>query len=828
MVEKILGAQRDFSFGEVDPALKRSDDHPARKAGLRQMANARILNSRALQDRPGRRALYPITNSGIRTDRFTITSGNVFDIQFAAGRLKIIDNTGTTVGNFTLQGNGAALPWASASDIQSINFVLVNLSIYICFGHSMRPQVVTWDGVSTWTIADYQEAVVPSGQKRTPFYRISPQNITMLPSAARGAITLKFSSPIVVAGMAGTRMRFAGRQMLLGTMIDSSNINAVVIEPLPHSVTLTVGSVNGVFAIGDVVDGSVSGAQGIVTSSPVNQIVNASGVAIFQVGDAITDATNGATGTIAGISGLPGIAVTFNVNLVNGTAFGAGHTITGPHGSLTTTVVSGISLVLQMLIVNGITRDYSASETIAGPSGTATTTAAVTVIAPTAISDWDDEVMNDFRGYPASVFADQFRLGFCDFPSVPGGIQWSTINYQTDIYDDDASSPDNGFFEVVPGKVRVYYVVAGPESNEFVFCDRRVYYIPISPTNPLKAGSVQFLLLSGDGSAQVQPRLAQEAILYVNAGANSVMAVIATGAFLRPFNTKNLSEFHAHLFNNIQCIAAPSADGTFNERYTYVLNGDGSTAVGKYDPETLPSQIVPTIGWGPWSGGATVSWIAAYRADVLFTSTYFGAGVVEILDDTQYLDCALAVNAAPAAFGPPGGKGPLWFIPSQSVTLIDQVTRVMGTYQIDANGFIIAQFNGGEDLTVSTLVAGQPWTLTVEPFAPDADAGKSVGQRMFPRRVARFAAYVAHSSGFKMSRLFSGPITPTSPALGTEMNFTRFPAWNVGDDATKPPPQREITERTRPIGRSFDPRVAIIKDTPGPLQLLEIGLEVTI
>jgi hypothetical protein len=55
-------------------------------------------------------------------------------------------------------------------------------------------------------------------------------------------------------------------------------------------------------------------------------------------------------------------------------------------------------------------------------------------------------------------------------------------------------------FEIAPGKVQVYYVVPGPESSEFVFCDRRIYYIPISPTNPLKPGSVAFQLLSGDGA----------------------------------------------------------------------------------------------------------------------------------------------------------------------------------------------------------------------------------------------------------------------------------------------------------------------------------------
>ena len=47
-------------------------------------------------------------------------------------------------------------------------------------------------------------------------------------------------------------------------------------------------------------------------------------------------------------------------------------------------------------------------------------------------------------------------------------------------------------------------------------------------------------------------------------------------------------------------------------------------------------------------------------------------------------------------------------------------------------------------------------------------------------------------------------------------------------DPTQPPPQREQAYRWRPLGRSYDPRVAIIKDTPGPIIINEIGLEATI
>lgn len=767
MPRQIQGSQRDFSYGEVDVDLKRSDEHPARKGGLRQMANARIHNSGTLQNRSGRRALYPITNSGTRTERFTIAAGKVFDIQFAAGRLKIIDNTGATVGNFTLQGNGAALPWASVADINSIVYAILGLSMYVTFA-GMRPQVITFDGISSWSIADYAELIVGS-QKRTFFYRISPQGITLLPSLQAGLITVSASAPVFSASQVGTRIRYINRQLLITAFISSTAVSAVVQEPLPGSQQIAFATnPNQIYSIGDIVNGSASGSKGIVTGFGGGNSIFVQ--LISQNTSTITSQNPSSFGATTTFAFLPTDA------------------IVGPGGSLVPSTISGI-------------------------------------VPPQACTIWDEEVMNSFRGYPASCFVDQFRLGLCNFPVVPGGIGWSAINAPTDLYVGAISS--NAMFELAPDKVQVRYVVPGPESSEFVFCDRRIYYIPISPTNPLRPGSVQFQILSGDGCAQVQPRLAQEAILYVNAGQNSMMAVIATGAYFRPFNTKSLSDFHAHLFTNIIAIAAPGADGTFNERYAYVLNSDGTITVGKYRAESLLTNE-PVIGWGPWSGAGAVTWIGAFASDIVFTSSYFGNGVVEILDDTQYLDAALPVNNLPTPFVV-GGKGPLWLIaPGQTVTLMDQVTRNMGTYQVDANGFIVPQFNGGEDLTRLSLVAGQQWNMTIEPFTPLAQSGSDMHQRMKMRQIAQLAAHFLNSSGFTIAMLFSSKQSPLTPALGTMMNQRRVPAYFTDEDATLPPILREWCEIYSPTGSSYDPRVAIIKDTPGPLLIAEIAMEISI
>lgn len=765
MPHQIQGSQTDFSYGEIDVALKRADQHPARKAGLRQMANTRILNSGAIQDRPGRRALFPSTSN--RIEKIMMSSGNAFKIVFAPNSVAIRSNAGVVLQTFTLQGNGAALPWVSQADISLIVYAIFNLQIVICFGNAMRPQVISWDGVAAWSIADYTELVIGS-QKRTPFYRISPQGIGLLPGAVSGSTSLVASAPLFTAAHVGTRMRFVNRQMLITAVADNEHATVTVEETLPGFEVITFGAdPSGTYSIGDEVIGSVSGSKGLVLQ--INAGANKIGIQLIS-----TNSTVVTTG--------------FYQQQVQ--AFTIADTIVGPGGGLPATIV----------------------DPLLPPQASCTF--------------WDEEVINPLRGYPASVFVDQFRLGFTNFSAVPGGVAWSAINSPTDLY--VGANSDNAMFEIAPGKVQIYFVVPGPEGSEFVFADKGVSYIPINETNPLRPGSVAFKKLSGDGAARVQPRLAQEAILYINAGGNSPMAVIATGAYLRPFNTKNLGEFHAHLFNNVQCIAAPGADGTFNERYAYVLNGDGSIAVGKYNADTLPSSA-PVIGWGPWSGGGAVRWISAWDAEVYFTSSYFGAGVCEVLDDTQYLDCAINVNAPTVPFTPPAGKGPLWFIPSQTVTLIDQVTRAMGTYQTDVNGFIVPQNNGGENLAIASLVAGQPWTMTVEPFAPDATTpGVDMHQRMELRQFSKFAVYVINSTGFKFASLFSAKQLPTSPPLGAIMQYRRVPAFNQGDDATKPPFLRETVESWTPSGSSYDPRVAIIKDTPGPLQILEIGMEVSI
>ena len=810
-IPKIIGAQRDFSGGELDLSMKRADENPIMKIGCRQLSNWRVLSSGAIKNRPGRRGLFL---ESARVEKVLMSPGNSFYLAFGAGYLKVYNAAGAPVFSSTKLGDGSTnIPW-TLTTIRKVSFAIAAgaaLSIYIAFSDGAPlnpPQVLTWDGVSqtsTWTLSTYAETGSSSGQKRTFFDRITPQGVTMFSSATTGNIKITFSSPVLVSGMIGTRIAYCGRQVQItavtlsdfttSTAGPSQYGTATCQEPLPPAQELPFNSADVLsvsFEVGDEVTGSISGATGVViaiASSPftatliVQLIPSASG--------SITTFYNGVANTVGG------------------------DLVVGPNGS----------------------------QTIDPSPGTGGGT--IVNIGPQAVALWDDEVMNLFRGYPSSVFFDQSRLGFCNFPSLPSAIGWSEIGLASDVYVIGVGvtlTAESAILELVPGKSQVLFVQPGMESSEFIFCDNAVYYIPITVQNPLKPGSVAFNLLSAQGCApDVRPQAAQQSILYVRAGGVTIGAVQAPGAYYRPYVVDNVSEFHSHLFAASPpiTIAAPPASSQFEESYVYVLLANGSLIVGKYAIRQglidVGQDGKPKIGWSPWSGSGSVTWASAQNDVLLLTTTYAIPGattvsVAEVQDDSSSLDCQISVTAPPTPFVT-AGKGPLYFLAGGSVTLFDGA-RPMGTYQIDANGNLVPQFNGGENLASATLIAGQAWTSVLEPFVPDAPPGQSQHQRMFKRRVSRMAVYVSNSTGFLMARLFSGPITPATAAaglaLGTVMNTFRVTTWNIGDNVEAAPPLREEAYRWRPLGRSYDPRMAVIKDTPGPLVVHEIGLEASL
>lgn len=912
-IPKMMNPQNDFSAGQLNEDAKRSDD-PLVKAGARQLSNWRILNSRKVKERPGRSVLFPAegrvddvllsSNTSGALD-FTATflaegitatgsavSGGTFRLCFGPGTLKIRDSNG-----IYLAGN-SGYAWTAAT-LKDIVWVLVNRSaserdIVMCFP-GQRPKIARWSGSGGWSFLDFSFTKSANGAILEPFYRLAPPGLAIKPSAITGVVTVEATDNYFTAGMIGTVIRYIGHQILLTAFTDAKTMAGMVIEQLPVTVDLgTVSGVDGIFNVGDVIS-------------------------------SITPTSSNYEGQVAAVTlDGGGVVTSMVVNMfTSGEQFASGDQITGPQGTCT-----------------------------AG---------SVTVVSPGYSTQWDEEAMNQNRGWPGSVFFDQDRQGFCDLPSVAGAIVWSRIGVYNDFL--VGANPDDPIFEIIPNRARVYHVIN--KSDEFVMTSLGIWYIPISASNPLKPGSVQFLQVSADPVAPVKPTLTTQAIIYLNAALNRVGAILPKqGSLYIPWSTEETSLYHSDLFDGPIAIAATTATGDFQEQYVHVLNADGTMAVGKFD------VAKEWAGWLPWNGGGTVNWISSLGEGLMLTTTYTSNGVpvmvAETIDDSQYLDGALAVNSLPPAmragsdpaiamllvgiaattmtdhtiapfafdgnalknkvaspginsavigygnrtllkpnvgaqklcrvrvtapldapfsaagsttfriigsqdavtwttlytsaatagtngeqidvtsgidqttaylyygidiFGsagqavsialiepfylapgtvhkaPGGGTGPLWWLASGTADVMDGLMS-KGTYPIDADGNLVPIENG-EDLTSVTLTAGKAWISILEPFLAHAQGGQDTQQRMRRRKIIRAAVSVQNSTG------------------GFTFCNRRIPPYNAGDDQTQPPPLRETTYMFRPRGRSYDPREPLVKDIPGPLTVLEIGMEAT-
>lgn len=281
-------------------------------------------------------------------------------------------------------------------------------------------------------------------------------------------------------------------------------------------------------------------------------------------------------------------------------------------------------------------------EQIVGPNGSFYNNSQ-SVVSPQPSILWDEEVASNLRGWPGSCFYDQSRLGFCDHPAVPGGVAWSGIGVYDNFY--VAANPNDPMFEIAPLRARVYHVVN--KSDELVFTDRGIFYIPISETNPLKPGSVAFKKIRADAATQVKPAEMSEGVAYLNVSMKRVVAVIQTGSITQPWDLKESSLLHSHLFTSPVALMATTSETGVAERYVYAVNSDGSVAVGKVNAEKQ------WVGWLPWDSGGVVKWLAQLDGAVTITSTYTSNSVpvtiAEVLDTAQYIDGSLLVNAVPTA-----------------------------------------------------------------------------------------------------------------------------------------------------------------------------------
>lgn len=530
----------------------------------------------------------------------------------------------------------------------------------------------------------------------------------------------------------------------------------------------------------------------------------------------ITSVTNGTSAAGTVIEELP---PSFEVTVGASGGFQVGDVVEGRTSGAQGHVTSIPSSTKLRIVCTSNYSGFSASEILVGPNGQ-TTVSSQTGISPEATSVWDEAFITDYRGWPASLSYDVQRLIMCRFPQLGRAVLWSAIGEPSDFR--VGSEADEAIFELVPENCTVQSVAPG--ADEFVLTDVGCYYIPISGSSPLQPGSVEFRLISSDAASKARPAQTSEGLAFINYAQTRVLAIIGTGQTARPYIVQDTSENHFALIDAPVCIVSSTGETRAPERYVYVVNADGTLAVGRYNARS------DFAGWVPWTSEGTARWASIDRGDVLVMSTYaLESGdreVVEIFDEDRKLDSAVTLYLGSGAdileltTGEPlelygggylelGGRYQTEFLAGEEVHVFDGAFY-RGTVDVEDDGSL------AEDLDTDgyqPLYVGLNFEPVYEPFVPSAPEGQSVRQTMRRRRIKQIAIRVQDSNGYVVS------------ASGYRREI---PAYRPDENEEIAAVLRDETQKFRVLGRDYEPSVEVRQTVPGEFTLIEFGMEVTV
>ncbi len=431
-------------------------------------------------------------------------------------------------------------------------------------------------------------------------------------------------------------------------------------------------------------------------------------------------------------------------------------------------------------------RELDEEDRVVGPNADAKVLNDTNYPAPSgATTQWDEQFMSPYRGWPQSVSKDRQRIIFSNFPQLKQAIIWSTVS---DPFDLQVNADATGaIFELIDSDCQVFHVVGG--YDEFAITDTGVFYIPISVETPLSPGSVEFRRLYAGEVANIKPVEVTEGVLFVDESLTGIYAITATGQTARPYVATEISQFHRHLFNGVKSLASNYGTPKNAARQIFVVNEDGTVVVGQYSNER------EFVGWRLWGGSGHVNSVSARFGDVIFSTRYDTVGtslyVAERIDTSRELDCSVVY----------GGTGGLPF-------------PVGETVQIMADGFYLGDFVVGPSNTVdvsgySEIVVGKEFDWYLMPNLTDFEGGEAFGQRQRRRKIGKVNIKVRDCQEFK---------------VGNKVLCT----WLGGEDTSLPMPKRTGVFTYREVGRSYDPEYTISKTIPGRFKMLELTTEVTI
>lgn len=248
--------QTNFSAGEISPELQMRQDTAQYQNGAKSLRNMRLLIGGGATRRPGSQYLADLAASAVLFP-WVVNQTTEYVVAFTDGGFYAFLTDGTPAGSI------ASCPW-TGTIYQNLQVAQSGNTMFIV-NQGMAPQVITRTGAATWSRSAYAFFTGPWSRPEQVYLKVQAAAVTLAPSALTGSITLTSSSAFFVDDHVGQYIRYLQKACLITAVaVDGLSCTATVIESLPPSQTLTVTSTAS-FGLNEVVAGSTSSAQGIVT-----------------------------------------------------------------------------------------------------------------------------------------------------------------------------------------------------------------------------------------------------------------------------------------------------------------------------------------------------------------------------------------------------------------------------------------------------------------------------------------------------------------------------------------------------------------------------------
>lgn len=262
---KDFPTQRDFGLGATRPESAERDDTPLVTEALQEARNTIGLTTGSLEVRPGLVHDSDTTaNFGTSVD---LGSGRVYDLTIVPDGVILYNQDGSVEASFL------STTWEDldgrygTTDFADDDFWVLpdpDTSAILIGSQSYPTHALIIDTSGVWSFGVFQYATSLAGATLQPYWNYV-RGVTIQPSGRTGTITVTASAPVFSSEWEGLRIRYLEREILLGTNVSSTVMNATVVQELPPTRDVVVSSGSG-YQVGDAVEDDGLSGQGIITA----------------------------------------------------------------------------------------------------------------------------------------------------------------------------------------------------------------------------------------------------------------------------------------------------------------------------------------------------------------------------------------------------------------------------------------------------------------------------------------------------------------------------------------------------------------------------------